>query len=159
LLYPQQDQLRVVLTKRPDRMKDHSGQISFPGGRQDEGETLTETALRETCEEVGVCTDGITVVGALTSIYIPPTDYEVHPFVGFIAQRPIYQPNPGEVDVVLEPTLTHLLDPATRKTEKRKFPQWPLPITIPYYDVDGYKVWGATAIMLSEFLERWRIVT
>lgn len=156
LLYPHLDGLHVLLTKRPDRLRDHSGQIAFPGGKVDAGETPAAAALRETCEEVGICSDVIRLIGPLTPIYIPPSDFEVHPFIGYAPQRPTFHPNPVEVELVLEPSLRALLDPHTRKQEKRTFPQWPLPLTVPYFDVDGHKVWGATAIMLSEFLGRWQ---
>lgn len=156
LLYPNEIDAHIVLTKRPDKLRSHSGQVSFPGGSLDEGETLQETALRETCEEIGVPSCAITIVGKLTDIYIPPSDFEVHPFVGVIENRPKYIPNPAEVEVILEPTISHLLNPATIKTFRRKFDQWSLPVNIPYFDVEGHVVWGATAIMLSEFLERWK---
>ncbi|GJM41669.1 MAG: coenzyme A pyrophosphatase [Ardenticatenaceae bacterium] len=158
LLYPYQQTTHLVLTRRCDDLNSHAGQISFPGGRQEHGETAVQAALRETEEEIGVPTEKVTVLGELTSIYIPPSDFEVHPFVGWVngGKRPSFVPEIREVAEILEVPLTHLLDPATRKVG-------PIPVrsatyTVPYYNVNGHKVWGATAIMLSEFLGRLQSV-
>lgn len=154
LLYSYQQTMHLVLTRRRDDLTSHAGQISFPGGKQEPGETAVQAALRETEEEIGVSTREISILGELTRIYIPPSDYEVHPFVGWMngGKRPTFVPEPGEVAEILEVPLTHLLNPETREVG-------PIPVrgamyTVPYYNVNGHKVWGATAIMLSEFLAR-----
>ncbi|MBP8000029.1 MAG: CoA pyrophosphatase [Chloroflexi bacterium] len=152
LLYPKQDQLHLVLTRRRDDLNSHAGQISFPGGRQDEGESLTQTALREAHEEVGVDAAQIHVLGELTPIYIPPSDFEVHPFVGWLAAAPTFYPAEWEVAEIVEVPLSHLLNPTTKRQEPRDFNG--LTLQIPYYAVGEHKVWGATAIMLSEFMGR-----
>lgn len=152
LLYPQDGATHVVLTKRPESMKDHSGQISFPGGKREGDEALETTALRETFEEIGVESDSVTLLGKLACLYIPPSDFEVHPFVGWCDFRPNFTPNPAEVETILEPTLSHLLTPSTIKSSERHFRGETY--NVPYFDVDGHRVWGATAIMLSEFLTR-----
>lgn len=159
LLYCHQQTMHLVLTRRRDDLNSHAGQISFPGGKQEPEETAVQTALRETEEEVGVSGTGISILGELTSIYIPPSDFEVHPFVGWIngGKRPSFVPETREVAEILEVTLPHLLDPNTREVG-------PIPVhgatyTVPYYNVSGHKVWGATAIMLSEFLGRLRQIT
>ncbi|WP_420628612.1 NUDIX hydrolase [Candidatus Leptofilum sp.] len=156
LLYPHQQRTYLVLTRRRDDLNAHAGQISFPGGRQEPGETAVQAALRETEEEIGVPSRQLAVLGELTSIYIPPTDYEVHPFVGWVngGERPSFVPEVREVAEILEVPLGHLLNPTTREVG-------PIPVrgatyTVPYYSVGGHKVWGATAIILSEFLERLR---
>jgi 8-oxo-dGTP pyrophosphatase MutT (NUDIX family) len=156
LLYPWQDGLHLLLTGRPDGLRHHSGQISFPGGRIDPDETALEAALRETAEEVGVAAETITVVGALTPLYIPPSDFEVFPFVGYAGQRPDFRPNSAEVAFLLEPALHELLHPACCHYEERHFPHWPHPVRVPWFSVQGQRVWGATALMLSDFLERWQ---
>lgn len=156
LLYPGSAGLNTLLTRRPETLNSHAGQIAFPGGAQDMGETLTQTALRETFEEVGVPPQQIEVLGTLTTIYIPVTDYEVHPFVGWMPARPIFYPNVHEVAELVETPLTLLLEPATRVVET-----WQLhgfDVRVPFFQVDGHKVWGATAIILSEFVERLRAV-
>jgi 8-oxo-dGTP pyrophosphatase MutT (NUDIX family) len=150
LLYPQGDDWHIVLTRRTETLRGvHRGQISFPGGRRDlSDESFAVTALRETCEELGVC-ENIELLGALTPIYIPPSDFEVFPFVGVLDTIPDFQPNPAEVADVFSVTLTDLLDAQLKQVEQRDFQGQP--VLIPYYAINGHKVWGATAIILSEF--------
>ncbi len=152
LLYPKNGQLHFVLTRRQEDLNAHAGQISFPGGRQDDGETLAQTALRETHEEIGIDPAHIQLLGELTSIYIPPSDFEVHPFVGWQNSTPLFRPAVGEVAEILEVPLTHLFDPTHRRQEPRDFNG--LTLQIPYFAVGEHKVWGATAVMLSEFFGR-----
>lgn len=156
LLYPGSHGLNTLLTRRPETLNSHAGQIAFPGGAQDPHENLAQTALRETFEEVGVPPQQIEVLGALTTIYIPVTDYEVHPFVGWMPARPTFQPSTHEVAELIETPLTLLLEPATRVVET-----WQLhgfDVRVPFFQVNGHKVWGATAIILSEFVERLKSV-
>jgi 8-oxo-dGTP pyrophosphatase MutT (NUDIX family) len=158
LLYDHQGELHLVLTRRRDDMNSHAGQVSFPGGRQEVGETLVETALRETYEEVGVLPSAVTILGELTTIWIPPSDFQVHPFVGWMRDgvRPSFLPAQTEVAELLEVPLSHLLNPGNRK--EGVIERQNLRMTVPYFDVAGHMVWGATAVMLSEFLERLRFV-
>ena len=159
LLYPVDDVLHALYTKRPDSLRDHSGQISFPGGRVDEGETKEEAALRELWEEVGIVADDVTVLGRMSQLYIMPSDFMVHPFVGYVANRPNFTINPDEVETLLEVPLPLLLDPATRREEKWTFERFGgMKLNVPYYLVDEHKIWGATAIMTGEFLERWKVI-
>ncbi|MCA9935937.1 MAG: CoA pyrophosphatase [Anaerolineales bacterium] len=158
LLYCYQHELHVLLTRRRDDMKAHAGQVSFPGGRREDGEPFLQTALRETEEEVGVRPSTLTILGELTPIYILPSDFEVHPFVAWRvdAKRPSFYPSVTEVAELLEVPLTHLLDPANRHEEP-----WNLhgfEMMVPYFEFQGHKVWGATAMMLNELLERLRAV-
>lgn len=158
LLYPRppDGELTVVLTQRPHYPGVHSGQISFPGGRHEPPETLQATALRETHEEIGVPAESVTLLGELTRVYILPSDFEVHPFVGYHAGgRPSFVPDPREVAALIEVPLRRLLDPATRHEE-----EWQLrgaAVAVPFFAIDEHKVWGATAMMLSEFVERVRL--
>ena len=156
LLYCHQDKPHLVLTKRRADLKAHGGQISFPGGRHEEGETLPETAVRETCEEIGVSPSEITILGTLKEVYIPPSDFQVHPFVGWIksGKRPNFAPSEDEVSEIIEVSLETFFDDACRKSERRKFRGDFY--DIPYFDIQGHKVWGATAVMLNEFIERLR---
>lgn len=158
LIYPHDAELHLILTRRRDDLPAHAGQISFPGGRQEEAETLLEAALRETEEEIGVPTTAVTPLGQLTPIYIPPSGFLVHPFVGWYrpARRPTFHPAVEEVAELIEAPLRHLLDP-TNATEAL----WDFhghEVLVPYFTLNGHKVWGATAIMLSEFIERLRLV-
>jgi 8-oxo-dGTP pyrophosphatase MutT (NUDIX family) len=153
LLYEKKDQTHLVLTRRRDDLQSHAGQISFPGGRRERGETLQATAIREAHEEIGVHPAELDLLGRLSSLYIPPSDYEVHPFVAWYNNgRPTFIPQESEVAEILEVPLSHLLDPATRVWEKWELRGFEL--DVPFYLVAGHKVWGATAMMLSEFLSR-----
>ena len=153
LLYEADGQWRLPLIKRQDDLSHHPGQVAFPGGRLEGGETPYQAALRETEEEIGVPGKTVALLGALSPIYIPPSDFEVHPFVGWRESgRPAFHPDPREVAEVIEVSLTHLRDPACRASER-----WELrgqAVEIPYFNIPPHKVWGATAIILSEFLAR-----
>ena len=91
ILYPINGQTHLVLTRRHDDLNSHAGQISFPGGRREAGETLQMTAVREAEEEIGLNPAALTVLGRLTCLYIPPTDYEVHPFVAWHEGQPLFR--------------------------------------------------------------------
>lgn len=158
-LFPKPDgRIHLLLTRRPETLQHHPGQISLPGGRQESGETLTETALRETREELGMDTRPLEMLGQLTPLYIPPSDFTVHPFVGWLEREPILQPSSVEVAEVLEVALDDLLNPATRVVGKVRIrPQ--IRLEVPYYAIQGHQVWGATALILGEFLNRLRALT
>lgn len=158
LLFRKNGSMQVLLTRRRDDLAAHAGQISFPGGRNEAPESLLATALREAQEEVGLAPDKLEILGDLQPIYIPPTDYEVHSFVGWYGDQaqPQFQAEPGEVAEIIEAPLATLLDPASRREEPRQFGD--MQLSIPYFAVQGHKVWGATAIMLSEFIERLRTI-
>jgi len=155
-LYDKEGQTHLVLTRRRDDLNDHAGQISFPGGRREDGEALQAAALREAEEEIGLRPEALTVLGRLDCLYIPPTDYEVHPFVAWHQGRPLFRRQVTEVAEILEVSLAHLLDPANRHEEPWEFRG--MTVQVPYFLVEQHKVWGATAMMLSEFLERLRRV-
>jgi 8-oxo-dGTP pyrophosphatase MutT (NUDIX family) len=156
LLYPEvDDRLNVVLTLRSKGLRGHSGQVSFPGGKQDpDDKSFTITALRETCEEIGICDDHIMVMGELSPFYIPPTHYDVYPTVARYDSIPEFNPNPDEVAEVFSFALENMLHPKFKQVEQRTIQGYP--VEIPYYNMKGYKVWGATAIMLSELEARLR---
>lgn len=157
LVYPDRDGLQLVLTRRTDTLRGHSGQISFPGGRRDPQDiSFTATALRETCEELGLCDAVITVIGILAPIYIPPSNFEVFPTVGALPAPPVLTPNPAEVAEVLAFPVDNLLNPRYKSTEDWQFQE--TRVRIPFYTVQQHKVWGATAIMLSELEHRLRRV-
>lgn len=155
LIYPDSDGLHLILTRRSDALRGHTGQISFPGGRRDpQDANFTETALRETCEELGVCDDEIRVLGMLSTIYIPPSNFEVFPTVATTPIEPLYTPNPAEVAEVFTLLLDDLLDDHLKEQEEWDFQGARVPIA--FYRVNGHKVWGATAVILSELEGRLR---
>lgn len=150
LLFPDEEDAHLVLTARRPDLRDHAGQVSFPGGRREPEESLRETALREAHEEVGLVPASVDVLGTLTPLYIPPSNYCVYPFVGAVAERPELFPTDAEVAAIIHAPLSHLLRPVARRVEP-----WTLrgrTVDVPFFDVDGYQVWGATAMMLAELL-------
>ncbi len=155
LLYPHitntRPELHIALTRRPEYPGTHSGQISFPGGRREGGESLQATALRETLEEVGVLPETLEVIGQLSSLYTPPSNFCIYPFVAFSSTRPTFRLDSVEVAELIETPLSLLLDSATRKEEIWRLPD-NVQRRVPFFDVFGHRVWGATAMMLSEFL-------
>jgi len=149
LLYPQDGQLCFPLTRRPDHVEFHKGQISLPGGSQENGESLLQTALRETQEEIGVEANAVEALGKLTSLYVPPSNFCVQPFVGYVARRPDFRLEAIEVVELIEAPLAALLDPSTTREEDWEIRGgiW----RIPFYQFGSHKVWGATAMILAEF--------
>ncbi len=150
LFYPHDDTPTLVLTVRRDDLPDHPGQVSFPGGQREDDEALPETALREAHEEVALDPAPVHLLGALTPLYIPPSDFCVHPFVGVLDHAPALFPTDREVGRILDVPLAHLLDPERHVEET-----WTLhgsPVQVPYFDIDGPPLWGATAMMLAELL-------
>jgi 8-oxo-dGTP pyrophosphatase MutT (NUDIX family) len=143
----------LVLTKRHANLSKHASQISFPGGRLDAGESLLQTALRETHEEIGIETSEIEVLGQLNPVYIPPTDFLVTPFVGWHTGQPSFIPSKHEVEKVIEAPLKHLIQPTTLVFGDVIHSNGQT-LGVPFYQIDEHQVWGATAIMLGELIER-----
>ncbi len=158
LIYPDHDGiLHTVLTLRAADLRGHSGQVSFPGGRQDPGDdSLTATARRETCEEIGVCDERLTILGHFPPFYIPASHHDVCPILAYFDGAPVFIPNPDEVAEIFSFALEDLLRPRFKFVEQRRIRG--LDARVPYYDVRGHKVWGATAMLLSELEQRLRLV-
>jgi 8-oxo-dGTP pyrophosphatase MutT (NUDIX family) len=152
IAYTKNGESYLVLTRRRDDLNAHAGQISFPGGQREPGETMQSAAFREADEEIGVSTPALEFLGELTTIYIPPTDFEVHPFVAWHRDAPIFTPQDQEVAEILEVPISHMMDPSTHHEETWDFQGYK--IEVPFYLVGPHKVWGATATIMSEFLER-----
>jgi 8-oxo-dGTP pyrophosphatase MutT (NUDIX family) len=149
LLYPCADGLCLVLTRRTESVANHQGQISLPGGSIERDETPMAAALREAREELAVESAGLDVLGWLSRLYIPYSGFCIHPFVAHSSRQPVFVPEAAEVAEVIEEPLAHLLDPATRVEE-----MWNLRgemVRVPFYALGEHKVWGATAMVLSEF--------
>lgn len=156
LLYPQRDELYLVLTQRTDRLPNHKGQVSFPGGACDPGESFVETALREAREELGIDPAQVSVLGELTPLYISASNFCIHPVVGYTPSPPEFRPNPREVAQVLQAPVSIFLNPVIVREER-----WPwqgIEMRVPYFLLDGqHKVWGATAMVLAEFVAQIEI--
>ena len=155
LIYESNGELYTTLIRRTTNPNDrHSGQISFPGGRyEEEDRSLGHVALREAQEEVGVEIEQIELLGRLTELYIPVSNYVVHPFVGFYHGTPKFTPQESEVAEVLTPRLNSFFNPDSRKVIDMKLAQGITLKDVPYFAVSGEIIWGATAMIMNEFLE------
>jgi 8-oxo-dGTP pyrophosphatase MutT (NUDIX family) len=153
LLYPHDGQWWLPLTVRGSWMRQHQGQVSLPGGRLSEGESVEQAALREACEEVGLGAGEVELLGRLTPIPIPVSGHMLHPVVGYAPNRPQFRVAEEEVERLIEAPLRQLRDPASVRWQERTRDRPPRDvIQVPYFDVEGAHVWGATAMVLAEFL-------
>lgn len=150
LLFPWKDEFYLVLTRRTSRLDHHQAQISFPGGRQEEGESLRQAALREACEELDIRPGSIRILGELTPLYIPPSNFCIYPVVVGAEKRPDFRPSADEVAEVIEVPLNHLLDNENVHKEMRTIRG--TQVEVPFYSFKGHKIWGATAMVLAELL-------
>ena len=151
-LFPDKGDWRIVLMKRPDYDGTHGGQVSIPGGRLEPGEDHTQAALREFEEETGICVSHDQLLGRLSELFIPPSSFLVKPYVACARERPRFCPDPVEVEQILELTVSDLLSDATVKWGRVCLSS-NVQVETPYFDVEGHMVWGATAMILSEFKE------
>jgi 8-oxo-dGTP pyrophosphatase MutT (NUDIX family) len=161
LFFLKHNSWRIALIERESgNVRDrHRGQISFPGGRRDETDTgLHATALREAEEEIGVLASKIKLLGTLTPLYIPVSNFHVHPFVGILEDYspPPFTPQAGEVKNVLEPAFELFTNPSNRQITNIQVGENLLLPKVPCFNIEGRIVWGATAMMLSELLEALR---
>lgn len=148
--YETDEGLHVVLTRRSSQMRVHRGEVAFPGGRQEPGEDLEETARREAWEEVGLDPASVEVIGELDHLSTISSDSFIVPYVGLLPSAPHLVANPAEVDAVLRVPVAELLSPGVFREER-----WPLfgadrPIV--FFELVGDTVWGATAAMLRQVL-------
>jgi 8-oxo-dGTP pyrophosphatase MutT (NUDIX family) len=151
LLYPHNNTINTVFMQRHDYIGVHGGQISFPGGKMEEGdENVIQTALREAKEETGADTSLISITGTLTPLFIPVSNMIVTPVVGWSDVKPVFNHQPEEVLFLIEADIKRLLDISIIKT--RPFDIRGELINVRYYDYDGNVIWGATAMILNELL-------
>jgi 8-oxo-dGTP pyrophosphatase MutT (NUDIX family) len=149
LLFPDGGVLYTILIKRPMTMKHHAGQIAFPGGRIDAGESALEAAFRETEEEIGIEPDRIELLGSLSELVVDASGYLIHPFVGWLPDVPRFCLNRDEVErVILFPVLN-----AMERRGEVEMETFYGQLTVPCYRIDGDVVWGATSMILTEFLD------
>ncbi len=157
MLFPKQGELHCLLMVRPEYDGVHSGQVAFPGGKREGSDTsLMHTALREFAEETGADTTGVDVLGALSPVYIPPSRMLVTPYVGFAENIGPWRPDPKEVARLIEAPVALLLQDDILKRREQYIQILGRSVEIPYFDVDGEVVWGATALMIAELRELLR---
>lgn len=152
LVFNKENKAHLTLIRRPEYDGVHSGQIAFPGGQKDDTDKdIGETALRETFEEVGIRISTGKVLGQISQVYIPPSKFLVTPFVAVLDEYPVFKKDDFEVAEVLEVPVSVLFDKAIIKQGNVDVGSQGMKMKVPYFDIFGHKVWGATAIMLSEF--------
>ncbi len=140
---------RIVLIERSEGPVSHSGQISFPGGKREGDEDLLATALREANEELGIQANQVSLLGGLTSLYIPPSNFLVHPFLGYMNEIPEFVLSEAEVKRVLLLPVLSFLDQGNISTEIFKS-SIGTSVEAPTYRIDNVTIWGATAMMIAE---------
>lgn len=151
LFYPYQGAIYLPLILRPQYDGVHAGQMAFPGGRMERtDENLIRTALREAQEEIGIRVNDVKVLGHLTEIFIPPSNFYVLPVVGTIGHAPDFYPDPREVEAVVEVPLDVLLDETI--VGDTQIDVRGITIDAPFYQIENQRVWGATAMMIAELL-------
>ena len=154
LFYPnKQGETHLVLIVRKSSPGVHSGQIGFPGGKPESGDVdLKATAVRETWEEIGVSSHSIHVLCPLTEVYIPPSNFDVFPFVGMTVSTPNFKRQPSEVESIIEIPLKDILDDSKRVFSLVSTSYGPK-VSVPAFNFEGHIVWGATAMILMEIIE------
>lgn len=143
----------LALIRRNEYDGVHSGQISFPGGKSEaDDRNLEHTALRETEEEIGVPQDQVEILGAASQVYIPPSNFLVSPFIGWLKEKPVFIPDSNEVTEIVKASLDELMNPENRQVKDIKHREYNI-IDVPCFYIQGHIIWGATAMMLSEVVD------
>ena len=149
LLYPDNGRIKFPLTKRPDYLGAHGGQVSLPGGKAEPDEDYFQTALREGEEEIGVSRAEMKVLGRLSDFFVIPSNFMVAPVIAYTNEKPLFVPQASEVEKILEGDLYDLIaEDAIRTKEIIAAKMYPM--LAPHFLIDGEVVWGATAMMLNE---------
>jgi len=152
LLYPKNGEAHTVFIQRNTYNGHHSGQIAMPGGKSEQGDKdHTATALREAQEEIGIISNDVKVIGSLSKLYIPVSNINVYPIVGYIDYEPDIKVEPDEVQQALPFAISRLIDKNTVQSEILKIKEFE--INAPYYNINGHHLWGATAMIMAEFVE------
>ena len=158
LLFPDAGEISTCLIRRPTGMKNHAGQIAFPGGRfESTDKDLSQTALRESFEEIGVESNQVEIIGELTPIYVNVSNFTINPFIGWCETKPDFKADDREVDELFIVTMKKLLHPQTYQSKDVITPRGI--IYAPGYLIDTMFIWGATAMILTEFNEIYSSAT
>jgi len=152
LLFPDKDRLFTCLIKRPSSMKHHPGQIGFPGGKVEKNDSSSQmAAMREAEEEVGLTSGSYRIIGKLSDLYIQVSNFIIHPYVAWVDRKPVFTLNNSEVeDIILFPIQDFMENEHFAETEIMTFTGL---VKVPYYPFNGEIIWGATAMILSEYFE------
>jgi len=158
LLFPYREQIQICLIRRPGTMKNHAGQIAFPGGkREKEDADLIRTALREAYEEIGVPGESVEIIGELTSVYVQVSGFLIKPVLGWLKEKPLLKIDASEVDEVIFISLEELAD------QENRCEKWidtrTGPVSAPGFEINGSFIWGATAMMLAELADIYQEIT
>ena len=153
LIYPRDGKTFFCLIERQEYEGTHSNQISFPGGKNESGESMKETALRETKEEIGVDPISINIIGELTQVFVPPSNFLIHPFVGYCNFTPVFKASEREVKRIIEVNIEELFKKDVIKIKKMSFKKSSgnVNFEVPYLGLNNKIVWGATSVILNEF--------
>lgn len=151
---PHLSNFKIVFIRRGEYVGIHSGQIAFPGGRYEERDgDLRETAMREAEEEIGISRDSYEIMGQLTDLYVPPSNFLVRAFVAYAPQRPTFTPDPREVQEVIELDFSQFFDSNNIKIKDFQAHNSVNNTSAPYFDIEGVTIWGATAMILKELVD------
>ncbi|OIP81190.1 MAG: hypothetical protein AUK44_10520 [Porphyromonadaceae bacterium CG2_30_38_12] len=154
LLFQENDEWKVIFIRRSFYVGIHAGQIAFPGGRYEDFDLdLAHTALREINEEIGIAADKIEILGRLTDMFVPASNFVITIFVGYLSQKPNYKLDEREVADVFEISLANFFDDAIIHEKDFLVPSAQTAVRAPYYQVGGIELWGASAMVMTEFLD------
>lgn len=149
LLYPYKKDWYFFLTKRSNNVGHHKGQISLPGGVVEKNESYQYTSIRETHEEIGISMNEINIIGNLSSLHVPVSNFQIFPFIGYLDRKPDTTLNLNEVKEIFSVPINQLMSDKSLKTQEKLFSNEFL--TVPYFSLCNEMVWGATSAILSEF--------
>ena len=150
-LFKKNNEWYFPLIKRPMHERNHPGQIALPGGAKEEDEKLNYTAIREAFEEVGIKTESVDIIGKLTPLPVPVSGYLIYPFIGILKKEPKWILNEDEVDELIITKVSELVNADNYYSET-----WELhgnKVEVPHFRINDHVIWGATASVLSEFID------
>lgn len=154
LLFHQNEKMKVVFIRRSFYVGIHAGQIAFPGGRFEESDvTVDQTAFREVEEEIGISADKIELLGRISDIYVPPSNFLICVFVGYLSEKTVYKPDEREVAEVIEVDFDEFLKPENMDVKSFHVPSANHSVEAPYYKTSKCDIWGASAMVMSELID------